>query len=56
MNSENGKYSSQGKLGSALLGNHDSCIYKLILYTGKQQHITYASINENFKFIVSFEH
>lgn len=48
---ENGKYNSSGKLGAALLGNHDYNTYKLILYTGKQQHITYASINENFKFI-----
>lgn len=53
ISSENNRYVSQGKLGAALLGNHDNRSYKLILYTGKQQHITYATINDNFKLIVS---
>ncbi|CAG2162475.1 unnamed protein product [Oppiella nova] len=48
---ENDKYSARGKLGAALLGNHDTGSYKMVLYTGKQKHITVATISETFKLI-----
>ncbi|XP_029842786.2 FK506-binding protein 15 isoform X2 [Ixodes scapularis] len=47
---ENGKPVNQGKLGAAILGNHESTLYKLILYKGKQQHIAVAAINQQFIF------
>ena len=50
---ENGNYNSQGKLGVALLGNTATKTYQLLLYKGKQQHITTCRINTQFQFIVS---
>lgn len=47
---ENGKPVNQGKLGVAILGHHESALYKLVLYKGKQQHITGAAINQQFIF------
>ncbi|XP_054919357.1 FK506-binding protein 15-like isoform X2 [Dermacentor andersoni] len=40
--------SNQGKLGIAVLGNHDTSNYKLILYKEKQQQLAVAAINAQF--------
>jgi hypothetical protein len=47
-----GNYSAQGKLGAAVLGNAVSRVYQLLLYKGKQQHITSACISPSFQFVV----
>ncbi|XP_070384736.1 FK506-binding protein 15-like isoform X3 [Dermacentor albipictus] len=39
---------NQGKLGIAVLGNHDASNYKLILYKEKQQQLAVAAINAQF--------
>ncbi|XP_064458259.1 FK506-binding protein 15-like isoform X2 [Ornithodoros turicata] len=49
---ENGKHVNQGKLGFAVVGHHGSAVYKLILYKGKQQQVTTATINTQFLFLV----
>lgn len=49
---EGGKYSSQGQAGAAILGSHETSVYKLLLYKGKQQKITSCSINANFSYRV----
>ncbi|XP_037515427.1 FK506-binding protein 15 isoform X4 [Rhipicephalus sanguineus] len=40
--------SNQGKLGIAVLGNHDTTNYRLILYKEKQQQVAVAAINAQF--------
>lgn len=40
--------SNQGRLGIAVLGNHDTSNYKLILYKEKQQQVAVAAINAQF--------
>lgn len=40
--------SNQGRLGIAVLGNHDTSNYKLILYKEKQQQVAGAAINAQF--------
>ncbi|PNF16306.1 hypothetical protein B7P43_G10823, partial [Cryptotermes secundus] len=47
-----GNYNAQGKLGAAVLGNAVSRVYQLLLYKGKQQHITSACISPSFQFVV----
>jgi hypothetical protein len=47
-----GKYNAQGKLGAAVLGNTASQVYQLLLYKGKQQHVTSARISATFQFVV----
>ncbi|KAK3920315.1 FK506-binding protein 15 [Frankliniella fusca] len=49
---EDGSYNPQGKLGLALLGNSTTKLFQLILYKGKQQHITTVKITPNFQFTV----
>ncbi|KDQ71507.1 FK506-binding protein 15 [Zootermopsis nevadensis] len=47
-----GNYIAQGKLGAAVLGNAASQTYQLLLYKGKQQHVTSARISSAFQFVV----
>ncbi|XP_013786507.1 FK506-binding protein 15-like isoform X2 [Limulus polyphemus] len=49
---EGGKHVNQGKVGLAIIGNHELPMYKLLLYKGKQQQITSANISQTFKFTV----
>ncbi|CAC5419243.1 unnamed protein product [Mytilus coruscus] len=47
-----GKYASQGKLGAAILANHTSLDYRILLYVSKQQQVTNAKITTAFIFTV----
>ncbi|XP_043094927.1 FK506-binding protein 15 [Puntigrus tetrazona] len=44
----NGQYVKQGKIGAAVLGNHVSKEYKILLYTNKQKQISAARIHRGF--------
>ncbi|XP_022521952.2 FK506-binding protein 15 isoform X1 [Astyanax mexicanus] len=44
----NGQYVKQGKLGAAILGNHVTKEYKILLYGSQQKHITTARIHPGF--------
>ncbi|XP_039514485.1 FK506-binding protein 15 isoform X2 [Pimephales promelas] len=44
----NGQYVKQGKLGAAVLGNHVTKEYKILLYGSKQKQITTARIYRGF--------
>ncbi|XP_067294787.1 FK506-binding protein 15 [Pseudorasbora parva] len=44
----NGQYVKQGKIGAAVLGNHISKEYKILLYGNKQKQITTARIYRGF--------
>ncbi|XP_077418593.1 FK506-binding protein 15 isoform X2 [Vanacampus margaritifer] len=48
----NGQYVKQGKLGAAILGNHTSKEYKLLLYLSQQKQVTSAKIHVDFIFTV----
>ncbi|GAA6089094.1 FK506-binding protein 15 isoform X1, partial [Tachysurus ichikawai] len=48
----NGQYVKQGKLGAAVLGNHASKEYKLLLYASQQKPVTAARIHSAFSFTV----
>ncbi|CAH1787108.1 unnamed protein product, partial [Owenia fusiformis] len=48
----NGQYTSQGKLGAAILANHTAFDYKILLYVSKQQQVTNAKITPDFSFTV----
>ncbi|XP_056136153.1 FK506-binding protein 15 [Lampris incognitus] len=48
----NGQYVKQGKLGAAVLGNHTTKEYKMLLYMGQQKQVTTARINLGFVFTV----
>ncbi|XP_019716514.1 FK506-binding protein 15 isoform X2 [Hippocampus comes] len=47
-----GQYVKQGKLGAAILGNHTSKEYKLLLYLSQQKPVTSAKIHIDFIFTV----
>ncbi|CAG2236491.1 unnamed protein product [Mytilus edulis] len=47
-----GKYATQGKLGAAILANHTSLDYRILLYVSKQQQVTNAKITTAFTFTV----
>ncbi|KAJ9590385.1 hypothetical protein L9F63_016576 [Diploptera punctata] len=47
-----GNYNAQGKLGAAVLGNASTRVYQLLLYKGKQQHVTSCRITAQFQFVV----
>ncbi|XP_076319322.1 FK506-binding protein 15-like isoform X5 [Tachypleus tridentatus] len=49
---EGGKHTNQGKVGLAIIGNHELPMYKLLLYKGKQQQVTSANISQSFRFTV----
>ncbi|XP_072528509.1 FK506-binding protein 15 [Salminus brasiliensis] len=44
----NGQYMKQGRLGAAILGNHVTKEYKILLYGSQQKHITTARIHPGF--------
>ncbi|KAM9810825.1 LOW QUALITY PROTEIN: FK506-binding protein 15-like [Neosynchiropus ocellatus] len=44
----NGQYVKQGKLGAAVLGNHATKEYKLLLYLSQQKQVTAAKIHPGF--------
>uniref|UniRef100_A0A8D0CRZ0 peptidylprolyl isomerase n=1 Tax=Sander lucioperca TaxID=283035 RepID=A0A8D0CRZ0_SANLU len=48
----NGQYAKQGKLGAAVLGNHATKEYKLLLYLSQQKQVTAAKIHVGFVFTV----
>lgn len=48
----NGQYVKQGKLGAAVLGNHTTREYKLLLYLSQQKPVTAARIYTGFSFTV----
>ncbi|KAM6944270.1 FK506-binding protein 15 isoform 2-T2 [Lycodopsis pacificus] len=48
----NGQYVKQGKLGAAVLGNHTTKEYKLLLYLSQQKQVTAAKIPAGFVFTV----
>ncbi|XP_072538566.1 FK506-binding protein 15 isoform X2 [Salminus brasiliensis] len=48
----NGQYTKQGKLGAAVLGNHTTKEYKLLLYASQQKQVTAARIHSAFIFTV----
>jgi hypothetical protein len=50
-----GNYNAQGKLGAAVLGNLESRAYQLLLYKGKQQHVSSVRISPSFQFVVRTE-
>uniref|UniRef100_A0A452GAI3 peptidylprolyl isomerase n=1 Tax=Capra hircus TaxID=9925 RepID=A0A452GAI3_CAPHI len=50
--STNGQYVKQGKFGAAVLGNHTTREYKILLYISQQQPVTVARIHLNFELMV----
>lgn len=48
----NGQYAKQGKFGAAVLGNHSTKEYKILLYISQQQPVTTARIHPEFVFTV----
>ncbi|XP_056628735.1 FK506-binding protein 15 isoform X2 [Triplophysa dalaica] len=44
----NGQYVKQGKVGAAVLGNHTTKEYKLLLYVSQQKQVTAARIHTGF--------
>ncbi|XP_056320563.1 FK506-binding protein 15 [Danio aesculapii] len=44
----NGQYVKQGKLGAAVLGNHTTKEYKILLYVSQQKQVTAAKIHSGF--------
>ncbi|KAK7505089.1 hypothetical protein BaRGS_00003659, partial [Batillaria attramentaria] len=46
------QYASQGKVGAAILANHASHDYRILLYYNKQQQLTNAKISPAFSFNV----
>ncbi|KAM3867767.1 FK506-binding protein 15 [Diretmus argenteus] len=46
----NGQYVKHGKLGAAVLGNHTTKEYKLLLYMSQQKQVTAARIHDGFAF------
>ncbi|XP_069039372.1 FK506-binding protein 15 isoform X2 [Lepisosteus oculatus] len=47
-----GQYVKQGKLGAAVLGNHASREYKILLYASQQKQVTSARIHPGFTLTV----
>ncbi|XP_036033405.1 FK506-binding protein 15 isoform X1 [Onychomys torridus] len=48
----NGQYAKQGKFGAAVLGNHKTREYRILLYISQQQPVTAATIHLNFELMV----
>ncbi|XP_055283581.1 FK506-binding protein 15 isoform X1 [Moschus berezovskii] len=48
----NGQYVKQGKFGAAVLGNHTTREYRILLYISQQQPVTVARIHLNFELMV----
>ncbi|XP_073414411.1 FK506-binding protein 15 isoform X2 [Dendrobates tinctorius] len=52
----NGQYVKQGKFGAAVLGNHTSKEYRILLYISQQQPVTTVRIHPGFTFTVQLNH
>ncbi|XP_073496663.1 FK506-binding protein 15 isoform X2 [Phyllobates terribilis] len=52
----NGQYVKQGKFGAAVLGNHTSKEYRILLYISQQQPVTTVRIHPGFAFTVQLNH
>ncbi|KAK7135261.1 hypothetical protein R3I94_014044 [Phoxinus phoxinus] len=52
----NGQYVKQGKLGAAVLGNHTTKEYKILLYVSQQKPVTAARIHRGFILTVQPSH
>ncbi|KAM4019446.1 FK506-binding protein 15 [Anomaloglossus baeobatrachus] len=52
----NGQYVKQGKFGAAVLGNHTSKEYRILLYISQQQPVTTVRIHPGFVFTVQLNH
>ncbi|XP_040613337.1 FK506-binding protein 15 isoform X1 [Mesocricetus auratus] len=48
----NGQYTKQGKFGAAVLGNHTTREYRILLYISQQQPVTVATVHLNFELMV----
>ncbi|XP_055467679.1 FK506-binding protein 15 isoform X3 [Psammomys obesus] len=48
----NSQYAKQGKFGAAVLGNHTTREYRILLYLSQQQPVTVATIHLNFELMV----
>ncbi|XP_057639660.1 FK506-binding protein 15 isoform X2 [Chionomys nivalis] len=48
----NGQYAKQGKFGAAVLGNHTTREYRILLYISQQQPVTVATVHPNFELMV----
>ncbi|XP_052572945.1 FK506-binding protein 15 isoform X3 [Peromyscus californicus insignis] len=48
----NGQYAKQGKFGAAVLGNHTTREYRILLYISQQQPVTVATVHLNFELMV----
>lgn len=46
------KHINEGKLGLAIIGNHQSLTYRLLLYKGQKQHVAFATISPTFTFVI----
>ncbi|XP_077140047.1 FK506-binding protein 15 isoform X2 [Ranitomeya variabilis] len=51
-----GQYVKQGKFGAAVLGNHTSKEYRILLYISQQQPVTTVRIHPGFAFTVQLNH
>ncbi|XP_043274957.1 FK506-binding protein 15 isoform X2 [Venturia canescens] len=49
---QNGQYSLIGKLGIALTGNVAGRVYQIILYRGKQEHISTVTLTPDFSYTI----
>ncbi|XP_051018783.1 FK506-binding protein 15 [Acomys russatus] len=47
-----GQYAKQGKFGAAVLGNHTTREYRILLYISQQQPVTVATIHLSFELMV----
>ncbi|MEJ1282855.1 FK506 binding protein 15 [Cricetulus griseus] len=48
----NGQYAKQGKFGAAVLGNHTTREYRILLYISQQQPVAVATVHLNFELMV----
>ncbi|KAM5145337.1 FK506-binding protein 15 isoform 2-T2 [Mantella aurantiaca] len=48
----NGQYAKQGKFGAAVLGNHTTKDYRILLYISQQQPVTSVKVHPGFAFTV----
>ncbi|CAO2587775.1 FK506-binding protein 15, partial [Lemmus lemmus] len=48
----NGQYAKQGRFGAAVLGNHTTREYRILLYISQQQPVAVATIHLNFELMV----
>lgn len=49
---DGGQYANQGKMGAAILENHEPLMFRIILYKNKQQPLSTTTVTINFNFSV----